>query len=105
MIARRDILIGSACILAAGAAYALKPKRRVSLLAPGQHINQIVPRSFKDWSSRDIGDLFAPQGEDSLAARLYEETVGRLYQQASTGAEIVMLMAHGDVQSNELQLH
>ena len=38
-------------------------------------------------------------------AKLYGETVGRVYQQASTEAEIMMLLAHGDTQSNDLQLH
>ena len=32
MIARRNLIMGSACAIAAGAASALKPSRRVSLL-------------------------------------------------------------------------
>ena len=47
----------------------------------------------------------APETPDSLAARLYGETVGRIYRQQSTGDQVIMLMAHGDVESNELQLH
>jgi len=31
--------------------------------------------------------------------------VGRIYHQQSTGDQVIMLMAHGDVESNELQLH
>ena len=49
--------------------------------------------------------LRRPTASDSLAAKLYGETVGRIYTQASTGAEIMMLLAHGDTQSNDLQLH
>ena len=105
MSTRRDILIGGACVLGAGVAYALKPRRRVSLMQPGERLALILPRSFQDWTSRDVSDLVAPETPDSLAARLYGETVGRIYTQQSSGAEVMMLMAHGDDQSNELQLH
>jgi EpsI family protein len=105
MISRRDILMATACLTAAAASLALKPTRLVSLLAQGQKLDAILPRSFGDWSSRDVSDMFAPESEDSIEAKLYAETAGRLYFQASTGTEILMLMAHGDVQSNELQLH
>jgi EpsI family protein len=105
MISRRDALIGGACVAAAGAAFVLKPHRELSLLAPGQKIAAIVPGAFGKWISRDVSDLFAPPTEDSLQARLYGETVGRLYANSSTGVQVLMLLAHGDVQSNELQLH
>lgn len=105
MISRRDVLIGTACVTAAAASLVLKPTKAVSLLAQGQKLDAILPSSFKDWSSRDVSDVFAPPTEDSLQAKLYAETVGRLYLQASTGTQVLMLMAHGDVQSNELQVH
>ena len=104
MIARRDLLIASACVVAAGAAYVLKPKRHVSLMGQGK-LDEIVPRTLGQWSSRDTSDLVAPQTEDSLSAKIYGQTIERIYQDASTGAEVMMLMAHGDTQSNELQLH
>jgi EpsI family protein len=65
----------------------------------------IVPSRLPDWTSRDVSDLVAPKEEDSLAARIYGETVGRVYTQASTGAEVMMLLAHGNTQSDDLQLH
>jgi EpsI family protein len=40
-----------------------------------------------------------------LQASLYGETVGRIYRQTTSEATILLLLAHGDVQSNELQLH
>jgi EpsI family protein len=40
-----------------------------------------------------------------LQARLYGETVGRIYRQTTSDTTIFLLLAHGDVQSNELQLH
>jgi EpsI family protein len=104
MTARRDLLIGAACLAAGAAAFGLKPRRRVSLLGAAK-LDQIVPRRFGDWTSRDVTDLVAPKTEGSLVAKLYGETVGRIYHQAPTGTEVMMLLAHGDTQSNLLQLH
>ena len=101
---RRDILIGAACVGAAAAAYGLAPRRHVSLLA-GKSLDGIVPRAFAGWTSRDTSDLVAPTDPDSLAARLYGVTVGRMYQHQSTGTEVMMLLAHGDSQSDDLQVH
>jgi EpsI family protein len=104
MTSRRDLLIGGACVAAAGTAYALIPRRRVSLLGHAT-VAAIVPAKLPDWTSRDVSDLVAPKEEDSLASRLYGETVGRVYRQTSTGAEVMMLLAYGDTQSDDLQLH
>jgi EpsI family protein len=105
MTSRRDVLIGTACVLSSGAALALKPRRKVSLLPAGSKLSDILPRQFGRWDSRDVTDLYAPETPDSLQARLYGETVARLYTDRQSGAQILMLMAHGDSQSNELQLH
>ena len=105
MIARRDFLIGAACCLGSGAAYALKPRRQTTLMDGGKKLNEILPPTIEGWTSRDVSDLVAPETPDSLAARLYGETVGRIYHQQSTGDQVIMLMAHGDVENNELQLH
>ena len=105
MTSRRDLLIGAACVLSSGAAAALKPRRRVSLLPAGVKLGDILPRKFGRWDSRDVSDLYASETPDSLLARLYGQTVARLYIDSQSGAQLLMLMAHGDTQSNELQLH
>jgi EpsI family protein len=104
MIARRDFLTAAACVAAGGAAFALKPHRRVSLLGHAK-LQNIVPASFGEWNSVDVGDLVAPKAEGGLAAKLYDEMVGRIYSQTPTGAQVMMLLAHGDTESDELQLH
>lgn len=104
MTNRRDLLIGAACVAAGAAAYGLKPRRRVSLQGAAR-LEQFVPRAFGEWTSRDVTDLVAPQTPDSLMAKLYGETVGRIYTSGSSGVDIMMLLAHGDTQSNDLQLH
>ena len=105
MTSRRDFVIGGACVLSAGAAVALKPRRKTTLMPPGKKLTDILPHAFDGWTSRDVSDLYAPETPDSLLAQLYGETVGRIYQRSDGGPEIMMLMAHGDSQSNELQLH
>jgi EpsI family protein len=105
MTTRRDAMIGAACVLGAGAAWLLKPRRYVSLMPPGKKLSDILPLGFDDWRSQDVSDLVAPETPDSLEARLYGETVGRIYQQQSSGSQVFMLMAHGGIQSNELQIH
>ncbi len=101
---RRDLLLGAACLATAGTAYGMIPRRQISLLKH-KRLEDIIPRSFGDWTSRDMSDLVAPKEEDSLAARLYGATVGRAYRHGATGAEVMMLLAYGDTQSDDLQLH
>jgi EpsI family protein len=104
MTRRRDMLLGGACVTAAGTAYALTPRHRVSLLGTNK-LDDIVPRTFGDWTSVDMNDEVAPREEGSLASKLYGQTVGRLYTNAKTGVEVMMLLAWGDTQSNQLQVH
>lgn len=104
MTDRRAFLISGACLTSAAAAAALIPRKHVALLGRGT-LDSIVPRAIPGWASHDVSDLVKPQIEGSLASRLYGETVGRVYQEAATGGEVMMLLAHGDTQSDDLQLH
>ena len=104
MIARRDLLIGGACVAAAGAAYALTPRKRLVLLKGGT-MADAIPIAFGDWSAENSDGLVQPKSEGDLAAALYSEMVGRIYHQASTGTAVMMLVAYGDTQSDMLQLH
>jgi EpsI family protein len=105
MTARRDFLVGSACVLGAGGAHCMTPRRHVSLLPPGVSIDRTIPRVFADWTSHDATNLVAPNQEGSLESRLYSESVGRVYTQDKSGAEVMMLVAYGTTQTNDLQLH
>jgi EpsI family protein len=104
MMDRRNLLIGGACVAAAGTAYALKPRQHLVLLKGGK-MADAFPLSFGDWTAEDSDGLVQPTSDGSLAATLYSEMVGRLYHQASTGASVMMLVAYGDRQSDLLQLH
>lgn len=96
--------MGGGCLLAAGAAYGLKPRRDVSVLGE-RELNAIVPREFGAWTSQDVGGLIAPKIEGSLADRLYNEMVERVYVHSGTHAQIMVLMAHGQRNTDALQLH
>jgi EpsI family protein len=91
-------------VAAVAAAYGLTPKHRMSLLGSDK-LDDIIPRAFGDWSSTDMNDEVAPKEEGSLASRLYGQTVGRMYSNARTREEIMLLVAWGDAQTNALQVH
>lgn len=101
---RRDLFLGGGCAAAGGLAYWLKPRKRLVLLS-GAKMADILPLKFGDWSAENSDGLVQPKDADGLAATLYSEMVGRIYHQASTGANIMMLVAYGDTQSDLLQLH
>jgi EpsI family protein len=70
-----------------------------------ESLDQMSPTAFGDWSGRDVSNLVAPKTPGDLASRLYDQTVERVYEHRVSGAQIMMLLAHGDTQSNDLQLH
>jgi EpsI family protein len=104
MIARRDFIMGGAGLAAVALAYQLKPHHKLNLLGR-RKMADIVPVSFGAWSSQGENSLVTPATEGKLAARLYNEIVSRIYTQAETGEQIMMLIAYGDTQSDLLQLH
>lgn len=104
MSSRRSFIIGGACLAAAAAAYGLTPRRKVSLLGDAK-LGSLVPMAMAGWTARDVSDLIAPPTDDSLEAKLYGEQVERVYQDAATGVQVMMLLAHGATQSNDLMVH
>lgn len=101
---RRDILIGAVCAAAAATSFAIEPRRRMSLLGR-KKMADIVPRAFGAWTSKDVEDLVKPLEPGSLGARLYGEEVARRYVHGATQTEVAVMLAHGDSQTDELQLH
>ena len=103
IVTRRHAIMGLACLAAAGSALALKPRRRISL-GDGKSLETVIPRQFSGWVERATDALITPEDEDSLAARLYSQIVGRLYVDQN-GVMVMMLVAYGDTQNDLLQLH
>jgi EpsI family protein len=101
---RRDLIIGGACLLGAGAAFAAKPRRHVPLLKGGS-LADLVPSTFGGWISEDVGDPLAINGPDSLSAKLYSQLVTRVYTNDAQSFQVMMLLAYGQDQTDDLQLH
>lgn len=103
MINRRDLLIGGACLASAAGAEVLRPRKRVQLLGD-RKLEVLIPHSFGAWKARDAEGIVTPQSEDSLAARLYNQSVGRVYA-GPDGNLVMLLIAYGNTQNDALQLH
>ena len=103
-LSRRGFLGGSRCLAAAGAAYALSPRRHVSLLG-SLKLADITPGTVGAWLSEDVKDLAALARPGTLMAQLYEDVLQRVYRREGDQTEIMVLLAHGDTQTNDLQLH
>jgi len=101
---RRDFLIGGACLATSAAAFALVPRRRQLLLGAGT-FEAIVPTAFSGWVSREAPDLVGATEPGSVAATIYNSLVGRIYTRNKTGEELMLLLAYGASQTNDLQLH
>ena len=104
MTLRRNLVLGGLCTAGLAGAEIMTPRKKVSLLGSAK-LTDISPMAFGDWRGRDVSDLIAPQEQNDLQSRLYEQTIERIYTNVRSGAEIMMLLAHGETQSNDLQLH
>ncbi len=100
---RRDILMGGSLLLAAGAAAALTPRKRLVLLG-NREIGDIVPLTIGDWKYVKSDAFVLPKSPGSLADRLYSQTLSRLYQSPSK-MPMMLVIAYGAVQNDLLQLH
>jgi EpsI family protein len=103
MMNRRALFAGVACVGAALVARQLKPHHYVSLLKSAK-LDDLIPRAFGAWTSEDVGDPLALNGPGTLSSKLYNQLVTRAYTDGR-GNQILMLLAHGERQSDELQLH
>lgn len=100
---RRAFFAGALCVGGAVAARQFKPHKYVSLLQSAK-LEDLVPRAFGAWTSEDVGDPLAINGPGTLSSKLYNQLVTRAYSDGH-GPPVLMLLAHGERQSDELQLH
>lgn len=103
MISRRDLLIGGMLLGASGGALAWTPRNKMSLLGDAQ-LEKLIPNSFGHWRELPTSALVVPEEEGSLASRLYDQRVGRIYANPDNDAAM-LLIAYGGTQSDSLQLH
>jgi EpsI family protein len=104
MLRRRELLLGVPLLAAAAGAYALTPRERLNLLGD-KKLEKAVPLSIGPWSVTASNAVVLPDAaEGSLSARLYDQTVSRLYTSDSE-LPVMMVIAYGSTQSDQLQLH
>ncbi len=101
---RRDIMLAALGVGALGVAEALKPRKRLILLK-GEKLSEALPTTFGAWESQTASGLVTPEQAGRLARTLYSEIVQRTYLDKASGAEVMLLVAYGDTQSDLLQLH
>lgn len=101
---RRDVVLAGLGVSALALAEGLRPRKRLILLK-GKSLDAALPATFGDWESQTASGLVAPEQAGRLARTLYSEIVQRTYLEKSSGAEVLLLVAYGDTQSDLLQLH
>lgn len=104
MIDRRDFIFLGGCAAALGAAAWLRPRDQIDLVGT-RSIEDMLPRSFGAWRSSLSSDILIPKTEGSLADRLYSTIVARSYSRSPQEPPVMLLVAHGGLQSDLLQLH
>lgn len=103
LIERREFLIGGLCAVSAAGAYAATPRTQMSLIGKLK-LEDEIPKAFTGWKHYDSGQIVTPESDNSLASKLYSQSVGRIYARAD-GEFVMMLLAYGNTQSDTLQLH
>lgn len=94
-------------LLASVAAVALTPKIVESKGRPAFQLDTLVPRQFGDWNevpSLKQTDLTI-QRDPGTSTVLYDQTLMRTYRRNSDGAVIMMALAYGSEQRQDLKLH
>lgn len=105
-LSRRAVLGGGLALATAGAATALKPRRREQAIRAAS-LNRLVPEVIGPWQYRTAGGIVVarPEEEDQRAAADgYDQLLARNYS-APGLPSIMLLMAYGSTQGGSLQLH
>jgi EpsI family protein len=99
---RRDVLIGGAALVAAGAAYARMPRRPTMMIGKDQ-LEKIVPLHIGGWTYETESGFVLPP-PDQLARLLYDQQLTRSYSSPDQ-LPVMLLMAYGSSQGGMLQIH
>lgn len=101
---RRDFVLGGGLVAAAAGAEILRPRERLILLPDGRKLEDIVPKKLGPWAPIESDAFVLPKTEGSLADKLYNQQLTRLYQ-APDKLPVMLVAAYGAVQNDQLQLH
>ena len=99
---RRELILGSLFLTAAGVTAARMPDRPINYL--GKHkLEHIVPETIGRWKFVSSSGLVLPT-EDQLALTLYSQQLTRVYWDR-VGPPVMLLIAAGNNQTGFLQVH
>lgn len=101
---RRDLIIGGSLIAAAASAEILRPRTPLILLLDGRDLEDVIPKTIGSWRKVESDAFVLPKVPGSLADRLYNQTISRLYLSPDHDP-VMMVIAYGAVQNDLLQLH
>lgn len=101
---RRDVLMGGALAVSAGAAFAMTPRGRLKLVPPGHQLEEMVPKQLGPWAYAPSGGIVLPRDENGLSAQLYGQLLSRVYFSPDR-LPVVLVIAYGETQNDQLQLH
>jgi EpsI family protein len=76
------------------------------LLSSGIDLAQMMPAHFADWTWQPVNAtrVVNPQ-QDELSAKIYTQTLTRLYRNQTDGQQIMLVIAYGADQRDDLQVH
>lgn len=99
---RRELLVGSLFLTAAGVTAARMPDKPLDYLGDNK-LEGIVPKAIGRWKFVSASGLVVPT-EDQFALTLYSQQLTRVYWDG-VGAPIMLLIAAGNKQTGFLQVH
>jgi len=99
---RRELLVGSLFLTAAGVTAARMPNLPLNYLGNNK-LEKVVPEAIGRWKFVSASGLVVPT-EDLLALTLYSQQLTRVYWDG-TGPPIMLLIAAGNNQTGFLQVH
>ena len=99
---RRELLIGSLFVAAAGTTAARMPSQPLNYLGNNK-LENIVPKTIGRWKFVSASGLVVPT-EDQFSLTLYSQQLTRVYWDG-VGAPIMLLIAAGNNQTGFLQVH
>lgn len=104
----RSVILGLCMAAAAAVGYLMIPRQMMQAQLP--HIEGLVPQKFGPWenvSSPMIQvdlSVSAPDGEKNIETP-YDETVMRTYVNKKTGEAVMLALAYGHRQRQEIKIH
>jgi EpsI family protein len=102
-VTRRSLLIGSAALLGAGAAFGLQPRRTERALGK-LGLATLVPKAVGPWRFVSQAGLVDTSEQAEGPEDGYDQVVGRVYQ-AAGAPSIMLLVAYGNSLGGSLVLH